>query len=57
MPFAFSKDAPNSAGPKITPIESHYDFGQTPEGKNVEHVFKIRNTGGSDLIIHKARGS
>jgi hypothetical protein len=57
MPFAFSMDNPNSIKPKISPVEPDYDFGQAPEGKNVEHVFKIRNTGGSDLVIHQAKGS
>ena len=27
------------------------------EGENVEHIFKLKNAGGSDLKIDKARGS
>lgn len=56
-PLAVSVENGNPAVPKISPIEPHYDFGQAPEGKNVEHIFKIRNTGGSDLVIHQAKGS
>jgi hypothetical protein len=55
--FAFSADNPNSTEPKISPVEPDYNFGRAPEGKNIEHIFKIHNTGGSDLVIHQAKGS
>ncbi|MBN1850066.1 MAG: DUF1573 domain-containing protein [Deltaproteobacteria bacterium] len=53
----FSEPNVKQPAPKISPIETHYDFGQISEGINVEHIFKIRNTGDSDLVIHQARGS
>lgn len=43
--------------PKISAVESEYDFGKVKQGSDVEHVFKIRNTGTKDLSIKSARGS
>lgn len=57
IPLSFSAENKASTAPKISPVELQYDFGQAREGQNVEHIFKIRNTGGRDLVIHKAKGS
>jgi hypothetical protein len=43
--------------PKIVAVESKYDFGKVKQGVEVEHIFKIKNEGGADLKIEKARGS
>lgn len=52
------KPAAEAAGqPKIAAAESVFDFGKVKQGVDVEHIFKIRNEGGADLKIEKARGS
>ena len=43
--------------PKISAVDSTFDFGKVKQGSAVEHVFKIRNTGDKDLTIKSARGS
>lgn len=37
--------------------EQSYDFGDIDQGDIVQHVFKFRNTGGSELVISNAVGS
>ena len=44
-------------GPKIAVIEPSHDFGKVKQGKEVVHIFKVRNTGTTPLLIQKARGS
>jgi len=47
-----------SAGsPIITFSEMEYDFGKIIEGEKVACVFKFKNTGDGDLIIHSATTS
>ena len=43
--------------PKIVAVEETFNFGKVKQGKNPEHVFKIKNEGDADLKIEKARGS
>ncbi len=51
-------DKPEASGqPKITALESNFNFGKVKQGENVEHIFKIKNEGKADLKIEKARGS
>ena len=45
------------SAPKIVAVEADYNFGKVKQGKSVEHVFKLKNTGTADLKIEKARGS
>ena len=41
--------------PKIVFEEKTINFGETEYGKKVEHVFKFKNEGKSDLVIRKIR--
>lgn len=43
--------------PVMTFDESEFDFGNIKEGEIVEHIFKFKNTGKSDLLITDAKGS
>jgi len=43
--------------PQITAVAGDFNFGKVKQGQAVEHTFKIKNTGGADLKIEKARGS
>lgn len=50
--------AMQSAGPaKIVAAEPVFNFGEVEEGERVEHVFRIRNQGGEQLEIKRAKGS
>jgi hypothetical protein len=48
---------PTANGPVVTFDKLSHDFGTINEGDVVETVFKLTNTGTSDLIILNARGS
>lgn len=47
----------SEAAPKIFSVEPVFDFDEVRQGKKVEHVFLIRNTGTADLVINRATGS
>lgn len=49
------KDRENA--PKIQFNEKVFDFGQLTQGEKSEHVFKMKNSGKSDLIIRKTHAS
>ena len=49
--------AQSEAAPKIFSVEPVFDFGEVRQGEKVEHVFELRNTGTTDLVIKKATGS
>ena len=55
----FSKLTPEQRAnaPHISFKEKSYDFGKSPQRKEVEHEFVFTNTGKSDLLIHKVRSS
>lgn len=40
----------------VAPAPKH-DFGKVKQGKEVSHVFEIRNVGSAPLLIQKAKGS
>jgi glutathione peroxidase len=42
----------DSAAPKITLEEREYNFGSVKQGEEVSHVFKIKNEGATELVIH-----
>jgi hypothetical protein len=50
---AVEKPAP----PRIAAVQSSFDAGKVKQGENVEHVFKVRNEGKSELILEKAKSS
>ena len=37
--------------------ETNHDFGNVKAGETVEHTFKFKNTGSSDLVISNAKAS
>ncbi len=43
--------------PMIEFEEDHFDMGKVVQGKQVEHRFHFRNTGGNALVISDVRGS
>ena len=43
--------------PKIVAAEANFNFGKVKQGTEVEHIFKLRNTGSGELVIEKAKGS
>ena len=45
------------SSPKISAPAPKHNFGKVKQGKDVEHVFKLRNQGGAPLLIQKAKGS
>lgn len=53
------KPAPPADGkyPVMTFEETEYDFGDIKQGDKVEHIFKFKNTGESDLLISNAKAS
>ena len=50
-------DSAASAKPVISAAASEFDFGTVKQGAEVEHVFKLKNTGNKDLVIEKTTGS
>ena len=55
----FSKLTPQQLAnsPKVTFDERVFNFGEISEGQKVNHVFKITNTGKSNLVIRRIRAS
>jgi hypothetical protein len=43
--------------PVIFAAEPEYDFGKVKQGVDVEHIYKIKNTGKADLVIERTSGS
>ena len=43
--------------PIITALAAEYNFGQVKQGAEVEHIFKIKNTGDKNLVIERTSGS
>ncbi len=41
--------------PKISFSDTFWDFGRTPQGSQVSHIFWIRNTGGDTLRILRVK--
>ena len=56
-PDAKSEQADQKGGPRIAAVQESFDFGKVKQGTDVEHVFKIKNTGAAELEIKNARGS
>lgn len=50
-------DDDSKGSPVITFDNLEYDFGKITEGEKVACIFKFRNTGDGDLIIHSATTS
>ena len=46
-----------SKEPKITISEEEWDFGKIKEDERPEHIFNIKNTGGSELVINRVRAA
>ena len=44
-------------GPKIEVRELLYDFGKVVQGRQVSHVFEIKNAGKEVLVIEKVQSS
>jgi len=42
----------SSAAPKLVLEEFEYSFGKVKEGEEVSHIFKIKNEGAAELVIH-----
>ena len=51
------KSETNVKEPKFEFNETAWDFGKIVEGEKVEHTFKFKNTGESDLIISNCSAS
>jgi hypothetical protein len=57
-PEAGDGSAAEKAGPpRIVAAEPAFNAGKIKQGENVEHVFKVRNEGRSDLTLEKAKSS
>jgi hypothetical protein len=56
-PTAEPSEVSPTQAPKIVAVAADHDFGKVKQGKVVEHTFKIKNEGASDLIIRSAKGS
>ena len=54
-PGAKHQDPVAAAQPSIQIKEPEYDFGQVPEGAEVEHEFTVSNTGKVLLNIERVR--
>src|SRR5215813_11256431 len=47
-----SEGVTKSAAPKIALEEREHNFGNVKEGEEVSHIFKIKNEGAAELVIH-----
>ena len=56
-PNSATENADNLDMPQMVFVEESFDFGDISEGEKVEHNFKFKNSGKSDLIISSAVGS
>lgn len=54
---AEQRDEASTKLPVMTFEETEYDFGKIPQGQEVEHIFKFKNTGDAPLIVTNARSS
>jgi hypothetical protein len=54
---AIENDGTNVKEPKFSFNETNWDFGKITEGDRVEHTFKFKNVGESDLIISNCSAS
>ena len=54
---AEQRDEASTKLPVMTFEETEYDFGNIPQGQEVEHIFKFKNTGDAPLIVTNARSS
>src|SRR5271155_3449117 len=48
---------PSPNQPKIQLIDPTYDFGSVMSGPAISHTFKVKNTGGGDLLIDRVQTS
>lgn len=55
----FSKLSPEEKrnAPKIVFDNKNFDFGKTSSKDKIEHIFKFKNEGSRDLVIHKVRAT
>ena len=56
-PITASGKYDDSTLPKIKFDKETFDFGVIIQGEKVSHIFKYKNTGGSDLIIREVKAS
>jgi hypothetical protein len=49
--------AAQAGPPRIVALEASFNAGKVKQGENVEHVFKVKNEGRTDLILEKAKSS
>ncbi|MBW2526014.1 MAG: DUF1573 domain-containing protein [Deltaproteobacteria bacterium] len=56
-PSTSSAAVPSGKAPQIVAAKTAHDFGKIKQGKEVAHVFEIRNAGTAPLLISKAKGS
>jgi hypothetical protein len=54
---AADRDEKAGEYPVMTFEEKQYDFGELTQGTPVEHIFKFKNTGKSNLVIVDAKSS
>lgn len=54
---AEARDAKAEVFPNMAFEETEHDFGNIPQGKEVEHVFTFTNTGDAPLVITNATSS
>lgn len=54
---AADRDAKAGEYPVMTFDEKSFDFGELVQGTPVEHIFKFKNTGTSNLVIVDAKSS
>ena len=43
--------------PVISAAEPEFDFGKVKQGTDVEHIYRIENTGTANLVIERTTGS
>jgi hypothetical protein len=46
-----AKQADTQGAPKLVVDNAKFEFGKVKEGEEISHVFKIKNTGTSELVI------
>lgn len=56
-PVTASGKYDDSSLPKIKFNKETFDFGVIIQGEKVSHIFKYKNTGGSDLVIREVKAS
>jgi hypothetical protein len=48
---------PEKGGPVISAVDPVFDFGQVKQGREVSHIYKIKNVGSKELVIENTHGS